>query len=127
MNVNLNEEEYNLIKKMRKDKAENEWKPRTLSEISVSERLEQFNKLYQMALDEYKYVLENGCQSKDIDNYMFEAVMQLLDKDIWEHDKQNHSKLSMRIIAKPEIKLTTQTVSAAWPADVSKVNCTKQI
>lgn len=57
---------------------------RLVGSYSTKEKCEVFDKLYDMAMSILNEARENGdCADEDDEHYCFEAIMELLGKDVW--------------------------------------------
>jgi hypothetical protein len=88
--LRLTKEERELVLEHRREAeelAKAEWEPRTCESYSAEEKLAWFQKMHEMAQEEYitRYHDEHGMGVKDMSHWMFEAVMDLLGDDVWKH------------------------------------------
>jgi len=78
--------EEQLILKYRKEqelKVVKEWQPKDAADIPAQEKCEAFDRLHKMALDHFNLVAQEGYQDNDDKQWMYEAVMLLLGKDVF--------------------------------------------
>jgi len=83
---NLSKEEEEMILQMRKENSEKRLQDHPITRLHqyiIQQKVEQFDILYKMALDHYTDVKENGCRDDDTKQWMFQAVMELLGKNVW--------------------------------------------
>lgn len=86
MKIDLTPEEIEAVKTLRKNKEEANalsWQPKLASDYSSEEKCLQFDKLHKMALEHFKAVKDNHHKEDDTSNWFFEALMNLLGKDVW--------------------------------------------
>lgn len=74
--------------------SESAYQPRLVTDFTVEEKCAAFDKLHAMAMEEWEHICKERKGSKDIDNWMFEAVMTLLASgnkaDFWNaYNKEN--------------------------------------
>lgn len=84
--MQLSDEEKALILAHRKEQAKKEhgFVPRSLNSIGRVEKCKEFDSLFNMALENYRHLEEHGCEQKDIENWMYEAVMKLLGDKVFD-------------------------------------------
>lgn len=80
--MKLTEEEQELIKKLRAEKAK-ELPIKALDSYFASEKIAAFERLYAMALDNLNHAQAHGGEKKDFEHWCFEAVMDLLGPNVW--------------------------------------------
>lgn len=56
--------------------------PKQLEEISAKEKIEAFDRLYDQAMDHFNDIM-NHTENDDAEHYIYEAVMELLGKQVW--------------------------------------------
>lgn len=54
-----------------------------LEEYTSEEIFDKFTELYNLAKSNYNTAKDTGYEKKDIEHWCFEAIMELLGKDIW--------------------------------------------
>lgn len=80
--MNLTPEEEEHIQAMRREKEK--LKPSfCFEEYSHKEKVAKFDQLFKMAADHYNEVKQKGYIDCDVKQWIFEAVMELLGKDVW--------------------------------------------
>jgi len=82
--MEVTDEERAMIEEARAEKADG-WKPFLEEDYTASEKCEAFDRLHAMALREFEArTSDDGQGGKNIKQYVFEAVMELLGKDVWD-------------------------------------------
>ena len=86
--MDVSAEEKELLLKLRKEKARKDFEPKACSDIDDQVKIAKFNELYGMALAILEQAKHDGYITDDSPHYCYEAVMELLDKDIFERLKE---------------------------------------
>ena len=73
-----------LKEELEKRERERRIPPKKLEDYSDDEKIEAFDKLYKVALGEFVHIMENQCESKDIEHWCYEAIMELLGEGVWD-------------------------------------------
>lgn len=91
-NVDISEDDINFLTNQYPDEiyirgdiveVKNIFRPRNVSEISVQEKIDGFNKLYTLALENFDQII-NGEKNGDMKHWCYEAVMNLLGPGVWD-------------------------------------------
>jgi hypothetical protein len=90
--MEVDDEERELLLKLRKEKARKEFQPKACGDIDDQIKIAGFNKLYGMALSIIEEGMQAGYINDDVGNWCYEAVMELLDPKIF--DRLQEMKLS---------------------------------
>ncbi len=78
--MELSDEEMQLVLQHRESKKP-KWYPKI--DHNMDEKIQAFNQLHEMALNHYRETLIDGSIETEIKQWAFEAVMELLGKDVW--------------------------------------------
>ena len=81
--MNLTDEEMELILEHRQNKKHALNNVKSLESYSIEEKCKIFDDLYAMALENYQHVVKHGWSEENTEQWMFEAVMDLLGKEMW--------------------------------------------
>jgi len=86
--MELTSEEIALVEAHRASNRKPDWQPKLAADYTPEEKCAAFDKLHQMALDEYKELLEKGWANEDWRAYKDEAVTKLLGEGVWDAWRQ---------------------------------------
>jgi len=84
----ISSEEKEMLINLRKEKAKKEWSPKACSDIDDQMKIALFNCIYGLATDSFAEGVREGRMPKDIEHWCYEAVMELLDDDIFAKMKE---------------------------------------
>lgn len=92
--MELTREERDLIVARRDEQAKKQLRPRSVEEFMIDDKCDFFDKMYEMAASTLKQIEAEGYTPNDIEQYMYEEVMQLLtpsgqsNKVFWDYFNQ---------------------------------------
>jgi hypothetical protein len=82
--MELSDAEQALILKLRAAQKGHGFTPRELSSIPDADKVAAFDRLFNMAMENYRHLEEHGCEEKDIEHWMYEEVMKLLGDQVFD-------------------------------------------